>query len=65
MFFFWLKEQKKRTMLHKDDFTRSSSVAGAFGPNLEKKKRGSRISTRFGFQDLNDVYSSCHEPGRK
>ena len=63
MFFFWLKEQKKRTMLH--DFTRSSSVAGEFGPNLEKKKRGSRISTRFGFQDLNDVYSSCHEPGRK
>lgn len=25
-------------MLHKDDFTRSSSVAGEFGPNLEKKK---------------------------
>lgn len=47
-------------MLHKDDFTRSSSVAGEFGPNLEKK------SEALGFQhDLNDVYSSCHEPGRK
>lgn len=44
MFFFWLKEQKKRTMLHKDDFTRSSSVAGEFGPNLEKK------SEALGFQ---------------
>ena len=30
-----------------------------------KKKRGSRISTQFGFQDLNYVYSSGHEPGRK
>lgn len=32
-------------MLHKDDFTRSSSVAGEFGPNLEKKK-----SEALGFQ---------------
>lgn len=31
-------------MLHKDDFTRSSSVAGEFGPNLEKK------SEALGFQ---------------
>lgn len=39
MFFFLAKGTEKE-----DDFTRSSSVAGEFGPNLEKK------SEALGFQ---------------